>query len=395
MRRFWSFTIGALAMMVALRPTAAQSHTQPTMSATLSPIWQRWTFTTPITQDSARLQRVEQMLFPMSVMLPFSESWSLDVIGGYAIGTVELESSQAALRTLDLRGPTDVKLRLTGRMASDHLILTLGFNAPAGKTKLKGDDLEATQILGAPGLRMPAPVLGNGLGATGGLVVARRLFGWAVAVGSAYELRNSYSPIEAEISGVASPTDLDPGDAIHVSLGADRLLGDHRLVLAAIADFYGDDRLSMTQLGLTASSTYRLGRTTAVLAQADLAVPAFREFTAFARLHHRAAFRDATGVTATGSDGNVFDAGLRATLGRPRGFGLVLRADAYIDSGLEIDESLATAATNMAVGTIGIAIPLGSASFVPYVRFQRGRIDTGPETSPVRGMTTGIILGPR
>jgi hypothetical protein len=384
-----------LAALGASRAADAQERTGPTATATLSPIWQRWTFATPITQDTNRVHQVEQTLLPMALMLPFSENWRMDIVGGYAIGSVELDSVNGKPRTLELSGPTDVRVRLTGRMASDHVILTLGVNAPSGKTKLTGPALEATQILGAPGLRMPAAVLGNGFGATAGLVVARRLFGWAVALGSAYELRNSYSPIEATISGVSSPTDLDPGDAIHISLGADRVLGNHRLAFAAITDIYGQDRLSLTQREITATSTYKLGRTTTVLAQADLAVPKFSEFGAYAQIRHRAAFEDANGVAAEGSSGNVFEAGVRTTLGKPRWFGLILRGDALIDSGLEIDDSMATAAMNVLAGTVGIYVPMGSASLIPYARFQNGTMDTGPQSSSVRGLSAGVILGPR
>ncbi|MDA1082179.1 MAG: hypothetical protein O2973_10970 [Gemmatimonadetes bacterium] len=80
-------------------------------------------------------------------------------------------------------GPTDVKLRVTGPVVGDNLLVTIGLNLPTGKVRLDGDETTTLQALGAPALRMPIGAFGTGAGATIGAIRAFEGDDWAVAVG--------------------------------------------------------------------------------------------------------------------------------------------------------------------------------------------------------------------
>jgi hypothetical protein len=197
------------------------------------------------------------------------------------------------------------------------------------------------------------------------------------------------------IAGVASPTDLNPGDAFHVSFGADRLIGQHRLSLLAAGDLYGEDEITLGSGSVAESSRYKLGPTYQGAMLLDLAIGGFREFGVAVQARHRTAFTGVDGVKAPGSSGTVFDAGVRTIVGRPRAVGIILRADAMVDSGLEFDNSLATAGATILAGTVGLSIPTGSRSFEIVARLQTGQIDSGPEKTSALGLMLGATIGAR
>jgi hypothetical protein len=296
---------------------------------------------------------------------------------------------------LALDGLSDLRLRLVGRVAGDQLLLTLGATLPTGKTGLAGPELDAQRILAAPVLAMPVPALGTGFGATAGIVVARRAGPWAIGLGTSYELRGEYQPVESAIAGVSSATDLDPGDALHFSVGADRLVGPHRLALVVAGDIYGEDQVSLASGSTSTTSTYKLGPTVRALAQLDLAAAGFRQMSFAGQVRRRSPFTGLDGAEVAGSSGTAFDVTLRMVRGRPRALGLVFGANATIDSGLEVDNSLATAGGSVFGATFGLSVPAGRSVFEPYVRWATGQIDTGPQSTTGTSLSVGLSLGSR
>jgi hypothetical protein len=379
--------VAAAVVAVAVADAGAQER----LALTAMPVYQAWTFADAIAQDSSTVSRVTQMAVPVGLSIPLGTRWALDVAAAYVRGTVEREGGT----TLPLDGPSDVRVRLVGRLVGDHLLLTAGATLPTGKTGLAGDELKAQRLIGAPILRLPVPALGTGFGATAGLVVARRAGPWALALGTSYELRGAYQPVESAIAGAGASTDLDPGDAIHLSVGADRLVGQHRLALMVVGDIYGDDEISLGSAAGPQTSSYRLGPTLRGLLQLDVAARGFRELSLYGQVRHRAAFTGIDGATVEGSSGTVFDAGFSSIIGRPRALGVIVRADVMIDSGLEVDNSLATAGGTVGGATLGLSIPMGRGALEPFVRWQMGRIDTGPASTSATALTAGVSLGVR
>jgi len=384
--------LACVAGLLLVSPDAAEAQGDVTaVSVGALPLYQRWSFGTPIDQDTLRVTGISQLAVPVSVFVPLGERFTLDAVGAYVRGRVELEGGD----DLTLDGLADVRVRLVGRLRGDNVLLTAGLTLPTGTTGLSGSGLDALRLTGAPSLRLPVPALGTGFGATLGLVLARQAGPWALALGTSYELRGTYSPIESIIAGVTSATDLNPGDALHVSLGADRLLGQSRLALLLAGDVYGDDRITAGESSSRLTSSYRLGPTIRALAQLDLAIRGYREFAVYAQVRHRTPFTGIDGAEVDGSTGTVFDVGVSTVRGRPRGVGLVLRADAMIDSGLEVDNSLATAGATVLGATVGLSVPLRRGVLEPFVRLQRGRFDTGPAETAATGLAFGVTLGGR
>jgi len=357
--------------------------------------WESWHFASPLASDSLHVDRVSQLSLPLGVVVPLGERWTFDVSGAYAIGRVQLTDSAGDNgRTLELDGPTDVKMRLVGRLIGDALILTLGLNAPTGLTRLGNDEVQALRLLGAPPLRIPSPTLGSGLGATAGLVVAHQFGEWALATGATYETRATYTPIDAAVAGLSSTTELDPSDAVHLSLGADRLFGEHRLSFLTIYDVYGKDRLTLTQPGGGSAITghYQLGPTISTMALLELGIPGMREMSIAVIDRYRTSYRGRDGLTVSGSSGNQLDVRLRAHFGEPRRLGWWIGGDARFDTGLDVDNSLATAAMSAGGGSLGLSIPLGAVDLEPAIRASIGSIDTGASSATATGLGFSISL---
>jgi hypothetical protein len=384
---------GIVAVAFALEGAGAQGRIPRTTGVALEPTFFSWSFATPLDHDSARVKSLSQIALPFSVVVPLGDRWTLDASGAYTTGTVKLEDESGNdAGSLDLNGPTDVKLRVVGRVAGDAVLLTLGVNAPTGLTKLDETEVVALRAIGAPVLHMPAPTLGSGFGASAGVVFAREVGSWALAFGTSYELRSSYTALEAEIAGGAATTDLDPSDVTHVSLGADRLVGAHRLSLLATGDVFGDATLRLQSGGGEAEGTYKLGPAISFLALLELGVPGLRELSFAIIDRYRSSYRGLDGATASGSSGNAIEFMGRLRTGGPGRIGFVVGADAWMDTGLEVDNSIATAATTAAGLLVGVSIPTGSYALEPFVRANFGNVDTGPRSSSVSGLGFGVML---
>ena len=360
-------------------------------SVTIAPAMQNWSFATPLQQDSNQVRRASQLVLPVSVIVPLGDRWTFDASGAMVQGTVDVDRPGGSA-SLSLNGLTDVRMRLLGRLVGDRVLFTLGATAPSGKTRLAGDALDAARVIGAPALRMPAPLLGTGAGVSAGIVLATQAGSWALAAGGAYEKRGSYTPIEASIAGVTTSTDLRPGAMMHFTLGADRLLGENRLSLLAAADMYAADEVSASGNGSAASGTYQLGPSYTVLAALDIGAAAFRELRITVSDRFRTAFKGLDGLTAPGSSGSYLDLSARGVLGRPGRVGLILGVDAHHDSGLAVDNTFATASMSTAGFTLGLALPAGGYTLQPFARVQTGNIDTGLGSSTMRGLSVGIAM---
>lgn len=367
---------------------------------TVQPTVRTWRFAEPLTQDSSRITGVSQFALPLGTTVALGNRWTFDLHSAWMRGTVHREAGGGGGGgDLTLDGFTDVRLRLVGRVVGDHVLLTLGANVPTGATQLGGRTLEALRILGAPALRFGVPTLGVGAGGTAGVVVARQARGWALAVGTSYEMRGRYNPIEASIVGGGGALDLDPGDALHLSVAADRLVGRHRLSLLVAGDVYGDDRLDFGATGgggaPGAQGHYRLGPTLLGAALLDLAVPGYREFAFAVQHRYRTRFTGIDGTRVAGTSGQVVDAGLSTLRGRPGGVGFLARADGSFDTGLSIDDSFATAGAVSGGLTLGLSIPVGGQRLEPFVRGELARLDTGPQSTRGRALTAGLTVGTR
>lgn len=346
--------------------------------------------------DSIRLTRVQQLAVPVTLAIPLGTAWTVDLQSAWASTELAYTTANGVERTARLSGPTDVRLRATGRLFNDALVLTAGVNAPTGKTELTANELTALRAAAAPALGLGAPPVGAGPSGTMGMVVAREIGGWAVAVGASYEMRGTYQPIAAITAGVPS-TDFEPGNVVRGSLGLDRLVGAHRLSITGAVDVYSNDVLRAP--GASAPiATIKLGPVISTDVQLQLAAPRVKELVLWAANRYRTTYqRDGSDVS--GTSGMYFDGGVRTSVPLTSSTDLFLTGDGRWHSGLEINQGLATAGVVSGGATLGLAHSTGAFSWQPYLRAQAGSLRprsaggsaSNPSSSFVGG-SAGLIL---
>ena len=402
--------LGALLGLLS-SPMQAQGRLVGRWTSAIAPVYEGWRFggsgAEQPTADGAsnvRVREASQWSFPIGVAVPIGARWLLDLSGAYASGTVKLASEDSTLTTNEytLNGLTDVRLRVVGRLAGapsgNGVLVTLGLVAPTGKTELEAKEVNALRVLAAPALGFQVPTLGAGAGATAGVVGAREIGGWSLALAASYELRRGYEP-GTVATGVPLP-ELDPSDAVHLSLGADRLLGGkHGMTVALSADLFTEDHLRESgSLGGAApvqnDVTTKPGPVYTLDWQLQLAPPqGFRELTLYAVDRYRAEY-SRSGQAVAGSGGNYLDLGARSTIRAGQKMGVLLWLSARHQTGLDSDRALATASMRSGALTLGLVRELGAGlSVQPFVRGQAGTLETGDERTNLTGVAFGISLG--
>lgn len=354
--------------------------------------------------DTIRPRRVTQRSVPITLAVPLGRAWTADLTAVWASGAVDYRTGDGRAATARLEGFGDVRLRATGRLRGDALLVTLGATLPTGRDRLDAGQVTALRTLAAPALALGTTPATSGGGGTVGLVTARSVRDWSVAAGLSVEQRTRYSPINALVTGAAAGgtagatvlPEFRPGPVGRVTIGLDGLAGRHRLAINASADLFSNDRLSLptattgaTAGAATTSSTVRLGPLLAADGQLQLAVPYVREAVLWSAFRYRAPFaRD--GVRVADSDGTYLDAGARTSIPVLPALDLVLGLETRRHSGLPFDPGLPTAGARINAFTTAVVIRRGTVSFQPYARLQAGRIDAHALGS---GSATGASLG--
>ncbi|HVT37735.1 MAG TPA: hypothetical protein VHE78_01700 [Gemmatimonadaceae bacterium] len=396
MRRLRPAMLTALNAALLLAPSArAQESLLPSTSWALAPIFTTWHFGTSIPQAGGSVKDVRQFALPVRAGMTLGDRWSVDLSGAASTSSVQVENA-GAVRTLTLNGLTDVKLRVSGALVGDGLEVTAGLNIPTGATGLSADQTAVLQTIGAPALRMPVSALGLGPGATLGLVGARTAGAWALALGASVEKRTEYTPIELALAGGKSPTKVTPGSALHVTVGAERGIGDNRLSLLLVADGYSTDQVKIgLDGGATANSSYKLGPQLMALGRLDLAARGWRDANTALVVRYRSTFTDASGMAVPGSNAAYVEASLAGVRGGATGLGLILGADARYHTGLSFTDALVGAAVSAGGVTLGVEIPTGSAVLRLAARGQYGQFNTGTARSSAAGLTLMGAVGAR
>lgn len=355
--------------------------------------------------DSARVTGLRQSTVPIAVATALGAGWRLDVTALFAHGRVTYRdaSTNGAEQVATLAGVSDVRFRATGRFLTDALTMTVGVNAPSGRTDLSSSQFSALKVLAAPALALGSTPVGSGPSGTVGLVLARQGGPWNLAFGASYEHRGEYQPIAALTAGAPS-TDFRPGGVVRASLGAERTVGPHRLAIALATDVFAEDHLrgSVDESGSTPDATLaavKLGPVFTGDAQLQVASQTFRDVVVYGSWLWRASYaRD--GITAEGTSGTYLETGARAAYPlRPR-TDVVVGVGARWHSGLGVDEGLTTSGVRSADVTLGLRAQRGIVSFQPFVRAQGGSLRARSATDPDRlqsfgGVTTGLVLQTR
>jgi hypothetical protein len=353
-------------------------------------------------RDSIRLRSIEQFSVPVSLALPIGTAWTVDVQSAFSYARLTFDpklGSSGPRTTSTLYGPTDVRVRATGRLFNDAITFTAGGNVPTGKTELTNSNLTVLRAIAAPALGLGTPPVGAGPSGTVGLVAAKQILGWAVAVGGSYELRGTYQPIAAIAAGSPS-VDFQPGNVVRGSLGLDRLIGGHRVSLTGAVDVFSDDELRNPATGSAAAplATVTLGPIFTTDVQIQFAVPRVREFVLWGSNRYRTRY-ERDGREVAGTSGNYFDGGLRTSIPISGSTDLLFTGDGRMHSGLAINQGLATSGVISGGGTLGLVHRAGTFTIQPYLRAQGGQLrpritGTAPRTAFFGG-TAGLVIATR
>jgi len=398
----WLFSAVATAPWTSL---AAQGRLVGFRSSTLGVMYESWSFSDGVPQPTTAggevlVDHASQFSFPLEVRVPVGENWNLDVFSAYASGRVALVGIDPALNTSEYRlsGITDTRVRATGRV-TPNVSLTFAVNLPTGATSFDAEEYNAFRVLAAPPLSFQIARLGSGFSGTAGVVLSQQLGeGWAGALGLSYEMRGTYDP-GVLIASLSSP-DYSPGDALRLSLGLDGLMGESGMILGLSADLYpGSDRLSADNLQDGFIST-QLGPVLTADWQLRLARGGFRELTLYAVDRYRTSYRVGSSVTGDDqvpeSSGNYLDAGIRSVISAGAATGVLASVNFRHQTGLDSDNTIATAAIVSGALTVGVVRDLGGGySVQPFVRGQVGRINSAGESTPGVGYGGGVALGVR
>jgi hypothetical protein len=369
-------------------------------TSTVGPIYEYWSFGDGFVQpaaqglDSVTLKSAWQVSIPFGVTVPIGSQWSVDVNGAYASGQVNLAAPDPSLHSdhYSLSGISDVLFRLTGHLTR-ALILTIGANAPTGKTSLSAEEYGALRVLAAPPLSFQVPTLANGVAGTAGLVYAHPVGGWALAVGASYEFRGSYTP-GATAAGLFVEN-FAPSDALRFSLAADGLVGAHGMTFAVSADVFTTQNQSTLQGIQQQPVLSKLGPIFTVQWQLRFAAQSFRELTLYAVDRYRTKYQQG-GNTIDGSNANYLDAGLRGVLSMSPSTGILGQLNFRDQTGLDAERTLSSAGIMSGAVTLGLIQDVGREfSLQPFVRGQVGRLTSGDRETTASGVAGGLTFGLR
>lgn len=353
--------------------------------------------------DSARVTGVTQFSMPLSTAWSIGPSWRVDLTTLYATSSVNYVSAAntTVRRSASLSGISDVRMRATGTLINDLLVFTAGLNLPTGRTSLTTSEFGVLRVVAAPSLGLGSTPVGAGASGTMGLIVARRMGAWAMAMGGSYEHRGRYQPVAALIAGAPS-MDFRPGGVMRASVTGDRTVGPHRLSVALAADVFSNDELrtpptetTAATAGLTARTIVRLGPVYSTDVQMLFAAPKVRQLLTYASFRWRAPYsRDRKSVAH--SSGTYLDTGVRASFAMGAQRDLVLGADTRLHGGLGVDEGLPTSGVVSGSLSAGVELRRGLMSFQPYARAQAGALRQRAAASSVpsqsfSGMAAGLV----
>jgi hypothetical protein len=380
--------VPARALCAALLLAGARVQGQGVaVSTSVQPTLQSWSFSALPSLDSVRVRGVTQFSVPVQLQLSIGDRWLVEAITSYASSTLTTDGGRDSLAS-PLSGPSDVRLRAVGRVFGERVLLTTQVNVPTGRTLLTRGELTTVEVTASPALETTVPVLGTGLAASVGAVFGWRRGAWALGAGASLEQRGQYQPVEARALGLSGPLTLAPGTVTRVSLAGDRLVGEQKLALFFATDFFGSDRVDIVPVGGTLQTrTYRLGPSVAFGGEMTAVTARFRSVRTSIVNRTRFAFQGPDGKPAAGSSGNRLDFSIKGVRGRPGRRALLLSLGGRFDTGLAVDQSIATAAMSAVSIGAGVEWPVTSVIISPSAALEIGRLDTGRGAAMARGIT--------
>jgi hypothetical protein len=208
--------------------------------------------------EGASARSAEQASIPLAILLPFNRRFSMDITGAVAYTRVTEQDSTVS----EIYGPTDTQIRANYQLLMDHLVLTLGVNAPSGQYEVNDEQQMAAGIIGNDFLFFPISSMGNGASGTAGAALAFELMSWNLGFGGSMRKSMEFTPYSS------SSVDLryQPADETRFRVTAERALWIGTASLGMTFIKFGEDVVD--------STTYSTGDR--VLSTAAWTIPIWR-----------------------------------------------------------------------------------------------------------------------
>ena len=345
-------------LAAAALPLAAQGIADGTVIA--GPQFVSYTFGT-----GASAKSVNQVSIPFAIIIPFGERFTFDVSSSYANSQVRAGGAT----TSSISGLTDTQLRGNLMVGDNAAIFTVGVNIPTGKYTIATDQQEAAGQIGNDFLVYPVSGMGNGLGATGGVAIAKSLGTWNLGLGGSFRHSTQFDAYQ-QTTGALRFT---PGDEYRVRAGLDRPVGDGRFSVGLTYSKFGKDAADTKTFSTGDRALGQLNYSTA-MGTGDFQVSAWNLY--------RAAGEQFGGVAAPWE--NV--ANVNVAVGFNAG-------SLYVQPSAEARAWNVDGNKAGQLGTVGLRLRfnMGALSVNPSGQYTIGKLYTGG-TTDVKGFRAGVLI---
>jgi hypothetical protein len=188
--------------------------------------------------EGSGARTVEQAALPLAFVFPFHRRFTVDLTTAGAYTRVVQDDSTVS----EVYGGTDTQLRAHLQLLMDHLVVTLGVNAPSGQYYVDDEQREAASIIGNDFLGFPISAMGNGPSGTVGAALAWKVFNWNLGVGGSLRKSMEFTPYG---SG-ASELRYLPADETRLRLTVERALWLGVASAGITVSRFGDDLFDST-----------------------------------------------------------------------------------------------------------------------------------------------------
>lgn len=180
----------------------------------------------------------EQVAIPLAIVFRPYKRLSVDFTTAVAYTRVVENDSTVS----EIYGGTDTQLRAHLQLLMDHLVLTVGANAPSGQYYVDAEQQDAATIIGNDFLYFPISSMGNGPSGTAGIALAWQLFNFNVGVGGSMRKSMEFTPYGSGSSEVR----YQPADETRLQATLERALWLGTASVGVTLAKFGEDQVDST-----------------------------------------------------------------------------------------------------------------------------------------------------
>ncbi len=179
---------------------------------------------------------VRQLAFPIGVVVPLGQRFSVDIGTYYATTFVGLGGSHESFQDL-----TDTQVRGTYVFGNDAVVASVMLNLPTGPETTSLQSFGVAASSASNFLLFPVNTYGSGFSLTPGLAGAITAGSWNLGLAASVRWSAEYQPFSGSAN---SNVRYQPGVETRIRAGVDRLVGQGRLAVGATFSTFANDQLT-------------------------------------------------------------------------------------------------------------------------------------------------------